>query len=111
MVSAAAKPGREAEFNEFYDRQHIPDVLKSPGFVSCRRLRAMEDPPLAGHYVALYEIESDDPEASIRQLYSLLGTDAMPPNPATDRSQTRVTLYEILSEQESVQGLGNDGWQ
>lgn len=98
MVAAAAKPGREAEFNAFYDRQHVPDVLKSPGFVSCRRLRALEEPPLAGRYVALYDIESDDPQGSIRQLYSLLGTDAMPPNPATDRSQTRVTLYEVISE-------------
>ena len=30
--------------------------------------------------------------------YTLLGTDAMPPNPATDRSKTRVTLYEVISE-------------
>lgn len=97
MVSAAAKPGQEAEFNDFYDRQHVPDVLKSPGLLSCRRLRARQEPPLAGRYVALYEIESDNPEASIRRLYSLLGTDAMPPNPATDRSQTRVTLYEVIA--------------
>jgi hypothetical protein len=102
MVSAAAKPGREAEFNQFYDRQHVPDVLKSPGFVSCRRLRALEEPPLAGHYVALYEIESDNPKASIRQLYRLLGTEAMPPNPATDRAQTRVTLYELILEKQSA---------
>ena len=98
MVTAAAKPGREEEFNLFYDRQHVPDVLRSPGFVSCRRLRAREEPALAGHYVALYEIESGDPETSLRQLYSLLGTDAMPPNPATDRSQTRATLYEVIAE-------------
>jgi hypothetical protein len=102
MVSAAAKPGREAEFNDFYDRQHVPDVLKSPGFLACRRLRALDEAPLAGRYVALYEIESDDPEASVRQLYSLMGTDAMPPNPATDRSQTRVTLYEVLAEHSAL---------
>ena len=98
MVTAAAKLGREAEFNAFYDEQHVPDVLKSPGFISCRRLQALEEPALAGHYVALYDIEADDPQASIRQLYTLLGTDAMPPNPATDRSKTRVTLYEVISE-------------
>jgi hypothetical protein len=98
MVSAAAKPGREAEFNDFYDRQHIPDVLKSPGFVRCRRLRALGEAGPAGKYVALYEIESDDPEAVISRLYRLLGTDSLPPNPATDRSQTKVTLYEVISE-------------
>jgi hypothetical protein len=98
MVSAAAKPGREAEFNDFYDRQHIPDVLKSPGFLSCRRLRVLGEPGPAGKYVALYEIESDDPEGVIKLLYGLLGTDLLPPNPATDRSQTKVALYEVISE-------------
>ena len=29
-------PSREKEFNDFLDNVHMPDVLKTPGFVSVR---------------------------------------------------------------------------
>jgi len=30
-------PLREKEFNEWYDRMHLPDILETPGFVAARR--------------------------------------------------------------------------
>ena len=31
--------GKESEYNDWYNRQHIPDVLNIPGFVSGQRFR------------------------------------------------------------------------
>jgi glyoxylase-like metal-dependent hydrolase (beta-lactamase superfamily II) len=57
---------REAQFNEWYDRIDIPDVLEVPGYWRARRGQTLPEtasngaapPGEAGHYVALYNIGS-----------------------------------------------------
>ncbi len=63
---------KEALFNEVYDQEHVPTLLKVPGVLSVTRLKtepgAMmiggEERPLTGEgqpsYSAVYEIESPD---------------------------------------------------
>ena len=36
--------GREQEFNEWYDNQHVPDFLALPGCVSAQRFKLLRDP-------------------------------------------------------------------
>jgi hypothetical protein len=45
----------EPEFNDWYDREHIPERLAVPGFAGARRYRAVEGAPA---YQALYDLES-----------------------------------------------------
>lgn len=47
----------DAEFNSWYDTEHVPERLAIPGFVSARRYRAVTGSP---RYLALYELESPD---------------------------------------------------
>ena len=60
VLSRCTDPAREAEFNDWYNRVHIPDIFQAPGILSCFRYenthRKEEDP----HYLALYEFASDD---------------------------------------------------
>ncbi len=52
---------REAEFNDWYDKIHIPDILNgSPGFKSATRYVIKDPTGGRGKYIALYEIETDD---------------------------------------------------
>jgi len=59
-------PGREAEFNQFYDEVHVPDVLGSPGWVAAQRYRLSSEqrpgqsPPWM--YLAVYEVTCPDGE-------------------------------------------------
>ena len=67
-----AKNGRDAELNDWYANQHIPDVLQIPGFLSARRL-ARSDGQLAGmtppwKYLVIYEIEGESPRAALEEL-------------------------------------------
>lgn len=55
-----ADPSREEEFNDWYDNVHLPDVLKTPGFVAARRYITKEYRDGRGKYLAIYEIETDD---------------------------------------------------
>jgi hypothetical protein len=57
--------GREDEYNAWYDTQHLPDVLRNPGFVSGRRY-VLHNSELPGYvpprYLALFEFQSADLE-------------------------------------------------
>ena len=72
IVSMDVAPEKEALFNEVYDREHVPNLLKVPGVRSVTRLRTEpalftiggETKQLTGdgspRYTAIYEIDSPD---------------------------------------------------
>lgn len=73
VVLSNAAPGRDHEFNDWYDQEHLRDVLSVEGFVSAQRfclsdaqLRPDEPPP--HRYLAIYEIEAPDLAVPLRQL-------------------------------------------
>jgi len=51
---------REAEFNEWYDKTHLPDVLETPGFVRATRYENTQPSKERAKFLALYEVETDD---------------------------------------------------
>jgi hypothetical protein len=79
LTNAAA--GEDDEFNRWYDDVHLADVLRIPGFVRARRYRlAATDPPQrksTHQYLAVYEVETDDIDATRRALFAAAGTSAM----------------------------------
>jgi hypothetical protein len=56
VVIVEVEPGDEDELNRWYDTEHIPEKLATPGFRSARRFRDVGRP---GRYLAVYEL--DDP--------------------------------------------------
>jgi len=64
FVMTNCVPGTDAEFNDWYDRIHLPDVLKVPGVVAAQRYKLTTEQrrttrPDHG-YMAAYEIETDN---------------------------------------------------
>ncbi len=53
---------REAEFNEWYDKIHLPDVLETPGFIRATRYENTQPSEGRAKFLALYEVETDDIE-------------------------------------------------
>jgi hypothetical protein len=43
------------EFNEWYNNEHLPELLSVPGILSAARYEAVKGGP---HYLACYELES-----------------------------------------------------
>jgi hypothetical protein len=58
-VKATITADRETAFNEWYNHEHVPDVLKFKGVVSARRYKAIL-PEDKFQYVAVYELESEE---------------------------------------------------
>ncbi len=55
------EPAAEAEFNEWYDTEHIPALAAVPGVLCARRFRATS---ANRRYVALYHLVSSDVQAT-----------------------------------------------
>jgi hypothetical protein len=55
------EPAAEAEFNEWYDNEHIPALAAVPGVLCARRFRATS---ANRRYVALYHLVSPDVQAT-----------------------------------------------
>lgn len=64
MVFTDPVPGREAEYDEWYDGTHLPELLALPGFVAAHRWRRSDSgfPGFAGcpqRNLAIYELDGD----------------------------------------------------
>jgi hypothetical protein len=74
-------PGREDEFNAWYSGPHLDDMRRLPGVVSARRFERasvqVQDAPASFGYLALYEVETDDPQAFVKELLARAGTPAL----------------------------------
>ncbi|MBS45645.1 MAG: hypothetical protein CMH83_21225 [Nocardioides sp.] len=71
VVLSNAEPGRDEEFNRWYDEQHVPDtVQKLDSIVSGRRYRRLDLQGAPSHpfrYLAVYEIPDDELDSARQQ--------------------------------------------
>jgi hypothetical protein len=51
-------PDAEADFNAWYDEEHLPALARVPGTLAARRYRSAEAGGGSHRYVALYHLES-----------------------------------------------------
>ncbi len=83
LVLSNADGGRDDEFNDWYTDVHLRDVLAVDGFVAAQRFRVADaqlqpDRPAPHRYLAIYEIEADDPGAPLQALLSGVMSGAIP---------------------------------
>lgn len=92
VVYSNPTPGQEDAYNDWYNNQHLKDVLAQPGYISARRFKltdfkldaAMPDP--SHQYVAFYNMVTDDPEQALNDMKArveagIIGlTEAMAPD-------------------------------
>jgi hypothetical protein len=100
VVLTQPAEGMTAEFNRWYDTEHIPDVLKIPDFVAVQRFRFVpqrpDDEPLRP-FLALYETETEDIRETHARLAAVAGTDQMPFDPAIDQAKSVAWYYRATT--------------
>ncbi|HEX7741191.1 MAG TPA: hypothetical protein VF442_01965 [Sphingobium sp.] len=91
VILSRGKAGRDQEFRDWYDAQHLGDVARVDGVVSARRLNIgyqkvydIDVPQYTS--MTIYELETDDPEALVAKLSAMAGSDAMPMSDAVEKS-------------------------
>jgi hypothetical protein len=89
-----AEPGKDEAFNDWYDNQHVPDILRIRHFEAAQRFRIEADassPDFPYSYMTIYEVESDTIEEATAALAEKRGTPEMV---LTDTmAQKRVRLW------------------
>jgi hypothetical protein len=100
IVLSDAVAGREDEYNEWYSKQHLSDVIAVPGFVSAQRfkMQALVMGEFKNKYLAIYDIDTDEPQSTIDDLMLRWGTDAMIMSDTIDLDTTNVALFEECSQ-------------
>ncbi|MEM7286741.1 MAG: hypothetical protein AAF480_10355, partial [Actinomycetota bacterium] len=92
--------GREDEYNDWYDDVHIAEVLEVDGFVACQRFTAAGGDDAPARYLAVYEMDADDPIAAYDTLRASVGE--MNVTDAIDRSSVTALIFTARGERVSV---------
>ena len=102
VMSNPTTPAQEVEYNEWYNKVHIADVLNVPGFVAAQRFKLAEtqfaDGKPAHRYLALYEIETDDIKGSFNELQKRVGTADMFMSDAIDMKGLLAVTFTPVAE-------------
>lgn len=94
-----AVEGKEKEFDAWYDG-HLQDVLAWPGVISAQKFRVK----VAGDAhkwttMALYDVETDDPERLQAEMGAVAGTDVMPTTDTCDMGTISLMILTPATEQ------------
>ena len=101
VVLTNPTPGNDTEYNRWYNEQHIPDVLNVPGFVAAQRFKLADSETGDKHphrYLALYEIETNDLAATLKELQSRAGTADMVMSDAIDLKGVGAHMFTPVAE-------------
>jgi len=104
MVLSNPVKGKEAEYERWYVDQHIPDILRVPGFVSGRLLPASALQPALQKdrrwdYMALLEADTEDLGALIAELDRRVNTPEMPVSEAFSFEGMHFEIFGELSSE------------
>lgn len=103
VVMTNPTEGKEAEFNDWYNTHHVPDVLNVPGFVTAQRFR-LADTQMGGEssraykYLAIYEIDTEDLAGTLKELRARAGTPDIVPSDAIDMKKVGTFIFTPVAE-------------
>ena len=106
VVLTSPAEGQDNEYNEWYSNTHLGEILQIPGFKSAKRYKVAArstplNPPPKQSYLALYEMETDDPEATLGELRRRSAAGLLKSTTSMDRTVTSSILYELIAEREA----------
>ena len=96
LVFSNPVPGREDEFNDWYDNRHLADIVAVEGIRSARRYEAVTGSlggPNAHRYLAVYVCDGDL-DAIAAEMEERQNDGRMPVSESYEISTTVLTLWE-----------------
>ncbi len=103
IVLSQAKPGQDEEFVRWYRDQHLVDVAKQPGVLSAKlfetdyqKVYTLAAPQWK--LLTIYELESDDPEATVDMIRAKFGSPEMPMSDSLDKTGMIILVGHQIGE-------------
>jgi hypothetical protein len=111
LVFSNALDGQDEAFNEWYDTQHLPDVVDCPGVVAAQRydMTVFEPPvgdslptlpPPSHRYLAVYELDGEVDDV-LAGLMTRMAQGKMPLSETLDLSTVSMTIWGPRRQDES----------
>jgi hypothetical protein len=96
VVYSSAKPGREAEYLDWYQNVHIADMCSIPGVNSGRFFEASPASPAkpAATYLAIYELDVDDPAVVLQGMAQLGQSGRLQATDAIDLTSVQISFFK-----------------
>ena len=95
VVHTDVDPVREAEFNTWYNEDHVPAIVRQPGFVRARRYVCVEGQDQNPKYLAIYEFEREE-DRKTPEYATVRGFAAF----ASDVSHTSIGVFRKILDYE-----------
>ena len=100
FVEQFSDPARQDEYHDWYNNIHIPDILETPDFHSAKRYYREGVRDGRGEYLAIYDIESDDIERTMKiRLEKRLEEQKLGRSSASRANLTRPLWRDVLWRQ------------
>jgi hypothetical protein len=96
VVQSRAMPGRDDDYNRWYDTIHFADICAIPGIKSGRRFEAtpIQIGPAGQPYLSIFEIEVDDPATIMAEMGKRAASGLIRPTDALDHASTALWFYK-----------------
>lgn len=94
-------PGREDEYNTWYQHTHLADIVALPGFRAAQRFRLTQNMMIDGEayrYMAIYDIETDNLERSLAALVSAAESGELDMSDALDAANAYAAVYDAFGD-------------
>ncbi len=100
LVFSEPFEGKDEAFNEWYTGRHLADLCALEGFTGAQRfeLHSVSMGKELNRYLAIYDVETDDPDWMIENMFAKRDTPEMPIAPEFNLDATTVQLYEVMTE-------------
>jgi len=94
------QPGREDEYHEWYDTKHLPELVNKFGMAGAQRYKLAAK--LMGsdenEYMAIYDIEADDPMAFLAAMGAAAQSGEMTQSDAQNFGTCYTALFTEMGE-------------
>lgn len=99
LVFTDPVPGKEDEYNTWYNDRHIHDVVNMPGFTGAQRFKVKRVVlgEVKNSYLAIYDLDSEAVDEDIERMLRAGGTEAMPASDSLDFNRIDSWLFEECS--------------
>ena len=100
VVLSSPVAGKDGEFHDWYQNHHLPEIVALPGGVGAQRYKLVAR--LIGadtnQYLAIYDIECDDPRAFLGAMGKAAADGTFTQTDANDMGVVYTALFEEMGE-------------
>jgi hypothetical protein len=96
IIYTNAKPGRDADYNSWYDQVHMDDLLSMDGVLAGQRFRTCGESQWK--YGSIFELEGEDPVALTEHIVGTFRSGKLSLSDAVDLETVQLTILVPYGE-------------